>query len=130
MLRGRCVMRRIAGACCGFVVVSAQAQPSFTGLGVLPGGAYSAAYAVSGSGLVAVGESGPIGAPHAFRWAAGGGMIDLGVLTGDPTSSAKGVSADGSVVVGVSGAHAFRWTAAGGMVNLGVLPGGTSAEAT
>jgi len=105
------------------------AQASLTGIGLLPGAGYSTASGISGNGSVVVGESGPIGAPHALRWTVGTGPVDLGVLSGQTTSSAKAVSADGTVVVGASGSRAFRWTAGSGITDLGLPGGATGAEA-
>jgi len=113
-----------------FGVSSAQAEPSFQGLGDLPQGIFkSHAYAVSADGSTVVGESESRFGLEAFRWTQAGGMVGLGYLSNlYPQSHAYGVSADGSVVVGVSkvsigtgtaGFEAFRWTQAGGMLGLG-----------
>jgi probable HAF family extracellular repeat protein len=91
------------------------------GLGILPGGTYSAANDVSADGSVVVGVSGSASGPQAFRWTSGGGMVGLGDLPGGSFGpEARGVSADGSVVVGLTtnpffGPGAFYWTADGGM---------------
>jgi probable HAF family extracellular repeat protein len=104
-------------------------------LGTLPGGTYSAAYAVSGDGLVVVGEADDASmVPRAIRWTAATGMQDLGSITVPSNlASARAANGDGSVVVGYahdSGGlpRAFHWTALGGMQDLGTL-GGDRAEA-
>jgi probable HAF family extracellular repeat protein len=98
-------------------------QPSFTGLGDLPGGLYySTAYRVSGDGSTAVGRSSS-GSSYpdyeAFRWTEGTGINGLGYL--EPTishwSSAYGVSRDGSVVVGESTSGTLYWWASYWMEN-------------
>jgi len=97
---------------------------SFTGLGDLPGGAFSSfASGVSGDGSVVVGTSKATTGDRAFRWSASGGMQALGTL-GAYSSNANGVSFDGSVIVGTvnnlqfSDFQGFQWTAPGGMVGL------------
>jgi len=106
------------------------AEPSFSGLGLLPGGAFSEAYGVSADGAVVVGRGPSSGlGERAFRWTAAGGMEDLGELSGGSAASrGYAVSDDGSVVVGESlggsGWEAFRWTPGTGMTGLGDLPGG------
>jgi probable HAF family extracellular repeat protein len=100
-------------------------------LGYLSSGhTYSCARAVSNSGSVVVGESGPIKLTiglEAFRWTQATGMVSLGSLGGG-NSTAGDVSADGTVIVGQglssSGYEAYRWTQATGMLGLGDLPGG------
>ena len=91
--------------------------------------AASAALAVSGDGLTAVGygwTGETTDTLEAFRWTDADGMVSLGFLPGRNRSMATGVSADGSVVVGysstenVSGSgQNFLWTSAGGMVGIG-----------
>jgi probable HAF family extracellular repeat protein len=117
-------------------------------LGVFPSTdppTFSDARDVSSDGSVVVGVSshptrGRLGV--AYRWTAGGGMVDLGRL---PLSHpppgfralANGVSADGRVVVGqASGEYTmepFRWTESTGMASLGgfpeIPPGAASGEA-
>jgi probable HAF family extracellular repeat protein len=99
---------------------------SFQGLGYLPGGVAAYVYGVSPDGLAAVGWGGD---NQAFRWTAGGGMVQLGVLPGATDSYAYDASEGGAVITGVSspptGSRAFRWTAASGMVSLGTLFGDT-----
>jgi probable HAF family extracellular repeat protein len=112
---------------------AAPAQPAgdMIGLGFLPGGTLSVAYAVSADGSVVVGYNDSV-IPNisvkrqAFRWTQSGGMVSIGFLPNGVDSIAHSVSADGSVVVGVShissGAQAFRWTQSGGMVAWAPLP--------
>ena len=113
-------------------VQPASAQPSFQGLGDLPGGPYeSQPYGVSADGSVVVGWSLAEYPPwtwQAFRWTAAEGMQALGDLPGGQSrSGANAVSADGSVIVGYGTVgsspgdnilEAFRWTAANGMQSI------------
>ncbi len=105
----------------------ASASPMFTGLGDLPGGAFSSGNAaVSASGQVAVGESRTHTDNEAFVWAAGS-MTRLGdPLDGETDSFPRAVSADGSVIVGHSGNHAFIWQASTGIVAMDASTSGLS----
>jgi len=121
-----------------FAASARAGEPSFTGIGDLPGGAtLSSAAGVSADGSVVCGYSNAATGDVAFRWTdparGGAGLEPLGDLPGGATySQARGISADGSTIVGdsggPSGGEAFRWTdpAAGGagMQGLGDLPGG------
>jgi probable HAF family extracellular repeat protein len=93
---------------------------TFTGLGDLPGGAFSSeAFAISADGKVVVGRSAVFfGQEEAFRWTASGGMVGLGNLPGGASTTAYAASADGSTVVGRSGwqSTAIVWTEATGMI--------------
>lgn len=98
-----------------------------TGLGQLPGGFASKAYAVSANGYVVVGRAETNKGVEAFRWE-NNVMSGLGDLPGGVfESEARGLSCDGKVIVGYSrsqnGGEAFRWES-GQMVPLGDLPGG------
>ena len=92
------------------------------GLGIAPGGTFSAGYAASADGSVILGAADGLDG-GAFRWTAGTGIVDLGILEGGEFSIAKSVSADGSVVVGVADSalfpfpvgEAFVWDAVHGM---------------
>jgi len=93
------------------------------GLGFLPGGSDSEAYAASADGSVVVGYGDSSSGGQAFRWTSQGGMVGLGDLAGGVFySRATGVSANGDVVVGnstsASQVEPFLWTNAGGMVGL------------
>jgi probable HAF family extracellular repeat protein len=83
---------------------------------MVPGATEAIAWAANADGSVIVGYVNVDNQRHAFRWAAGGGMVSLGL------GSAYGVSADGAAVVGVTyawgGGDAFLWTAGGGLVPL------------
>ncbi len=113
-------------------------QTGMVGLGFLPDGNASAAYATTFDGSVVVGQSnGACNEP--FRWilripsTGQGDMAGLGDLPGGPClAAATGTSDDGSVVVGLASPgtpanEAFHWTdpneGGAGMVALGTLPG-------
>lgn len=114
---------------------------SFQGLGHLPNGIGSEAWAVSGDGSTVVGRDYvprtdlpyPANGPRAWRWTSTGGMEALGTL-GGAESDAADVSADGSVVVGSAatsdGHHAaFLWQS-GMMTELALFaPPGTGTAA-
>lgn len=102
-------------------------------LGRLPDDHVSQGAAVSGDGLVVVGQSQRNNCVSAIRWTSEHGIEDLGTLA-ECYSWASGVSRDGRVVVGSSGTpptafRAFRWTRETGLVDLGMPAGGTSAYA-
>ena len=112
---------------------AAPLRPSFQGLGFLPGGSSSVAYAISSDGSVVVGEGSTPSNPNprAFRWTSAGGMRALGDF-GGLQSHAFAVSGDGSTGVGIRGVYeAFRWTSAGGVQGLGLgVAFGASADGT
>lgn len=115
--------------------LASAVEPSFQGLGDLPGGDFrSRALGVSGDGSVVVGGSAADPGDGPFRWTQQTGMVGLGCLPGYDHGHAAAASRDGSVVVGASslagyGSEAFRWTltdpetGAGTMESLGLLPG-------
>jgi uncharacterized membrane protein len=119
-----------------------SAPPSFQGLGLLPGGDRSEAFAVSNDGSVVVGLGRALrsgrSVNEAFRWTRDEGMQGLGFLSDFSDSFARGVSGDGLTIVGGSyvgsgSPQAFRWTSAEGMQSLGFSTGylgGTLANAT
>jgi probable HAF family extracellular repeat protein len=92
-------------------------------LGTLPGGDYSAAFAINDSGVV-VGTSNTAVSTHAFSWTASAGLHDLGTLSGANASSALAINNLGQIA-GASGAHATLWTQ-GAIQDLGTLGGQTS----
>ncbi len=109
----------------GFAGVPATfAQGSFQGLGDLPGGLGSHAYALSSDGSVVVGFSyyiatGGLLQSHAFRWTQGDGMHAVFEGGLDYTSAAFSVSADGLTIGGwhaptIVEVKAFLWSAATG----------------
>jgi len=106
-------------------------EPSFHGLGDLPGGGNSSSgLGVSANGTVAVGSSRSSQEDEAFRWTASEGMVAIGSLDGGRFRQPMGVSADGSVIVGWGvKSHwsdiAVRWTQTGGAA---VLPGPAGEE--
>ncbi len=131
MLRARSL--HIIVSSCAYTLLHslAAAQPSFQGLGTLPGTTYSDAADVASGPLVVVGLSSEFPS-QGYRWTPRAGMVGLGDLPGGTFySAALGVSADGSVVVGQSsgfgGLHATRWTLEQGFVDLGTI-GGASGQ--
>jgi len=114
----------------GYEAFRWTAGGGMTGLGDLPGGTSSSAYAVSADGSTVVGGGSSSSGWEAFRWTFADGITPLGYLPGGQTwAEAYGVSADGSVVYGESGSspgpwEAFRWTSSDGMTGMGDLPGG------
>lgn len=115
---------------------AAHAGPGMTELGTFAAdnAGISAAYGVSGTGGVVVGEAYTGTVYRAFLWSqATGRMTSLGTLPGGEAkgSTASGVNAAGNVVVGTAhngtDFHAFRWTQATGMTDLGT-PAGANAS--
>ena len=100
-----------------------EKQGGMRDLGTLPGGDYSAAFAINDSGVVA-GTSNTSTSIHAFSWTAFQGLRDLGTLPNADASSASAINNAGQIA-GSSGAHAALWT--GGIIqDLGTLGGETS----
>lgn len=121
--------------CITLSAADGAAQPSFQGIGDLPGGAHCSVAAGVGLGgtPVVAGWSESALEREAYRWEPGG-LTPLGTLGGGNWSEATAVSADGSVIVGVSNTwppweQAFRWTAAEGLVGLGFVAGGSYSSA-
>ena len=138
-------MNRAIAAITGLACAPALAQPSFMGLGDLPGGSFhSEAWGVSADGSTVVGASivnGNVlfgGTYAAFRWTAATGIVDIYDLGGIGTvCRAYAVIADGSTVVGGADygtlsptqSVAFLWRNEIGTVEIGDLPGGPSGSA-
>lgn len=78
----------------------------------------STATAVSGDGLVVVGDNIFDGRRNAFRWTSDRGMVRLGILPGDKASEARAVTGDGGIVVGQSGSRPFWWDSGHGLRDL------------
>jgi probable HAF family extracellular repeat protein len=97
-------------------------KPDGGDLGQLPGGDYSAAFAINDADTVA-GVANTSDGMHAFSWSAGKGVVDLGVLPGSNSSAAYAINNLGQIA-GASGAHAVVWSNAGRVVqDLGTLGG-------
>ena len=74
---------------------SAEAQPTFQGIGFLPGPGnptFSVTEGVSANGEVVVGRASSDIATQAFRWTAKTGLVGLGFLPGGLGSAADAVS--------------------------------------
>ena len=98
----------------------ARPMPTLFDLGVLSGGSFSEANAVSADGTWVAGTSGSADGDRAIRWSSQGGLQDLGAFWegsgGGPRSYGTGISGDGSVVVGRNLSfytRAFRTTGSG-----------------
>jgi probable HAF family extracellular repeat protein len=102
-----------------------------TKLGDLPGGAVNSVARDINAGNTVVGVSSIATGQHAFRWTAGGGMVDLGDLAGGMDWSmayavndqgwavGSGVKDDGHNGAGLQ--HAVLWSPDGRITDLGVL---------
>lgn len=93
-------------------------------LGILPGGSYSWASAVSGDGSTIVGFGDTPGHITALMWTEETGLVEMPGWPQEEYGWASGVSADGSIVVGLKLSHSFAWTASGGYRDLGTIPQG------
>jgi len=100
-----------------------QKQGGIRDLGTLPGGDYSAAFAINDSGVV-VGTSNTSTSTHAFSWTLAQGLQDLGTLAGTNASAALAINNPGQIV-GSSGVHAALCSG-GNIQDLGTLGGATS----
>jgi probable HAF family extracellular repeat protein len=100
-----------------------QKQGGIRDLGTLPGGDYSAAYAINDSGVV-VGTSNTATTMHGFSWTSAKGLTDLGTLPGTDASSALAINNQGQIA-GSSGGHAALWSG-GSIQDLGTLGGALS----
>ncbi|MBM4109537.1 MAG: hypothetical protein FJ255_12140 [Phycisphaerae bacterium] len=109
------------------------APPTIHSVGLLPGGTYSRAAAVTQDGQVVTGIADlftdELWGDRAFRWTLAGGIQSLGTPIGLPWTAGNSIGGVGNAVAGNATNRAFRWTSAGGMQNLGTLPGGTLALA-
>ena len=98
------------------------------------GGSYTKAFAVSGDGLVTVGQfDDGLGYEYAFKHTVSGGLVSLGSL-GGYTSEANAASFNGSVIVGKSLTSSSKYEAfvyqTGTMTGLGFLGTGDESNAT
>lgn len=110
---------------------SVQAAPeyTFTDLGTLTGGNYSAAFAINNHGQI-VGYSTSNSGNRAFLWQSGS-MNSLGVLPGGGDSVAIDINNSGQIIGrsdSSNGSRAFLWQS-GSMSNLGLLSGASGQSA-
>ncbi len=117
---------------------SALAQPSFTGIGDLPGGrVFSECLAISRDGTTAFGDSvtqnfDPINSiTSACRFSTAGGLQWLDPSFANISTFAYAANQDGTAAAGYAvivplwaDIEVFRWTLSGGIEILGDLPGG------
>lgn len=110
-------------------VVGTGAADIAQDLGVLVGGRYSIATAISGDGaaIAGYGETSVIETEHALRWTISGGhwiMRDLGAPGDAYTARGLAISGDGAIIVGsyqsATTGGALLWTAATGALDLNV----------
>ena len=122
----------LAAALVVLLCMEARAQMTFTPLGDLPGGTFTALSIMAASPPMVPSSwetATRLRAPRRSAGRAAAGWSAWATCREDRLrAKPTGVSADGSVVVGygssASGETAFRWTSGGGMVGLGDLPGG------
>lgn len=106
---------------------SVASTATFGRIGFITNTTESRPSAVSGNGLVIVGNTRSItGESLAFRWTEFEGIKSLGLMESGSFSDARAVSADGSVVVGNGDTQdrtstVFRWTMNTGMRELSAL---------
>jgi probable HAF family extracellular repeat protein len=99
---------------------SGAAQPSFQGLGQIPGFNGYEALGISADGSIVVGRT-TRDAPwpfsiQGFRWSAPAGITLLPSKDSIfPPSSAYAISGDGSLIVGQNSNEAYAWTGAGAL---------------
>jgi len=131
---------RPARLCLLALTSPALAQPSFTGIGDLPGGrVFSECLALSRDGAVAFGDSvtrnfDPINSiSSACRYTSGLGLQWLDPGYPDFSTFAYAANQDGTAAAGYAvivpmfaDIEIFRWTAAGGIQILGDIPGGAT----
>jgi len=119
--------------------VTAQAQPTFTPLGLPPQAGESIGLAISGDGSVVVGATdtlNPTQADGGWVWRRGRGYSYLPWRAQDFGTGAFSVSGNGARIVGVTAdvyiptANAASWNGAtGALTVLGALPGGEEERA-
>ena len=97
-----------------------------TDIGGLPGATTSEANAVSATNNVVVGFSIVSGLGRAFRWTAGGGIVQIPLPDPGVQAQATGVSYDGSIIVGYDPTDllGWIWDATDGTIQLPPLTGG------
>lgn len=120
---------RILSIGLAFACVPVAALPAtFTPLGgVVPGYAFSEAWAISADGTVVAGtSSNGQGGSEPFRWTLATGMTGLGTVPGGtPGGGASGMSGGADVIVGTGKldqhGQAFQWRGSTGMTSLAPL---------
>lgn len=110
-----------------FQYTSLALQPTFQGVGDLPGGRFmSQAWAVTNVpdvGPIVAGGAEDSSAVQSFIWSPSTGMVGLGGTFGG--NGARAISGDGEIVAGRVNGLAYRWTKATGFVGIGDLAGGS-----
>lgn len=110
MFKIRSVIRGVISSTLSLLLAFDASPATFHGLGTLPSGNSSFAYAASADGSVVVGNStyGGFGTAP-FRWTEKTGMVTLTPSQTNSYGTAFGVSADGNIIVGTAVNNDANW---------------------